>query len=327
MEIRLGKKGMYFTLMTIAFLIIFTFFSKVPSYKRFGERMSSIEMRIDSMNDFIKDLERDTSRGLYISSFRALMSLDGYIIQHGEFLQDFDTSFKEAILNGTVNNTNSTLMLFSTFPNWIENIRSNAIKFNIDANITLHDIYVFQNDPWHVTVSANLTFLVRDVTKIASWDINETINASISIIGFEDPLYIVYSYGRTTNIFNITPFDGNYAYNVNGTWNVSHLLSHTKHSYYTSHPDAPNFIMRFENNLGSSPYGIESLVDLNKLSGLGLDINSESSIVDYHYWDEAGNGNYRINFTPSWFKLDYNHLAKYNVTKISCEIGTAGCNI
>lgn len=316
MEIRIGKKGMYFTLMTVAFLIIFTFFFMIPSYKRFGERMSSIEMRIDSMNDFIKDLKRDTSRGLYISSYRALMALEGYIIQHGEFLQDFDKGFREAILNGTINNTNITLMLFSTFPNWIENIQGKAIKFNIDANITLHDVYVFQNDPWHVTVSANLTFFIRDITEIASWDINETINASISIIGFEDPLYIVYSYGRTTNIINITPFEGNYAYKINETWNVSNLLIHTEHSYYTPHPDAPSFLMRFENNLESSPYGIESLVNVEELSDLGLEIREGISIVDYHYWDEAS-GPYRINFTPSWFRLDDTHRAKYNVTKIS----------
>lgn len=321
-----NKKGMYFTLMTIAFLSIFIFIFMIPGYKRLGKKMTSIEMRVDSMNDFIKDLKRDTARGLYISSFRALMALEAHIIQNGEFLEDIENSFKEAVLNGTVNNTNSSLMLLSTFPNWIENIQNKAIKLNINANITLHDVYILQNDPWHITVSANLTFSIRDITNIASWDINEIVNTSISIIGFEDPLYIVYSYGRTTNIINITPFEGNYAYKINETWNVTNLLMHVEKSYYAANQGAPNFLMRFENDLSASPYGIESLVNLKKLNNLGLEINIGSSIVDYYYWDEAS-GPYRINFTPNWFRLDSAHLPKYNVTELSCEIGTLGCYI
>ena len=140
---------------------------------------------------------------------------------------------------------------------------------------------------------------------------------SISIVEFEDPLYIVYSFGRTTNVINITKFEGNYSYKINETWNVSNLLAHSENSLYTANSDAPSFLMRFEDDLGSSPYGIESLVNLKKLSDYGLEIDYESSIVDYHYWDGDNNGDYRINFTPSWFKLDAGHLAKYNVTGIS----------
>lgn len=288
----------------------------IPGYKRLGQKMTSIEMRVYSINDFIKDLERDTSRGLYISSFRALLALEGQIIQNGEFLKDFKTSFKEAVLNGTVNNKNSTLMLFSTFPNWIENIQNKASKFNIDANVTLHDIDIFQNAPWDIIVTANMTFVIKDTTGIASWNINETINTSISIIGFEDPLYIVYSYGRTTNLINITPFENNYTYKIGEEWKINNFLTHTQNSYYTYNPNAPSFLMRLENNLDPSPYGIESLVNVKKLSDLGLEINTGSSIVDYYYWDESP-GPYRINFTPNWYRIDNAHRARYNVTALS----------
>ncbi|MBW2974549.1 hypothetical protein KY366_02425 [Candidatus Woesearchaeota archaeon] len=312
----MNKKGMFFTLMTTAFLIIFVFIFMVPGYRRFGERMVAIEMRVESMNDFIKDLKRDTSRGLYISSFRALMALEGHIIQEGEFLDDIEKSFREAVLNGTINNTNSTLMLFSTFPDWIENIQGKAEKFNIQANITLHDVYISQDDPWNIKVSGNLTFSIRDITNLASWDMNETINASISIIGFEDPLYIVYTYGRTTNLINKTPFLGNYTYVSGDGWNVSRLLKEVDESYYKPNTNAPDFLMRFENDLGASPNGIESLVNLKKLSDLGLEIDIGNSIVDYCYWDGV-DGPYRVNFTPSWFMLDNAHRAGYNVTGLS----------
>ncbi len=322
-----SRKGMYFTLMTIAFLTIFIFIFMIPSYRRLGEKMTTIEMRVDSMNDFIKDLERDTERGLYISSFRALLSLEEYMIIRGEFIKDTQKSFKEALLNGTINNTNTTLMKLSTFPLWIEKIKEESQAFNIQTNITLHNIALYQNDPWYVSVSANITLFIKDTTDIASWNINEIINTSISIIAFEDPLYIINSYGRTTNIINITSFEGNFTYKVGDVWNIDNLLSHTYNSYYASNPNAPSFLMRLENNIAPSPYGIESLVNIKRLAELGLEICSTCSIVDYYYWDQVGNGNYRINFTPSWFKLDYSHLEKYNVTELSCEIGTPGCYI
>ena len=313
----MSKKGMYFTLITIAFLIIFIFIFMIPSYRRLGEKMMVTEMRVESMNDFLKDLKSDTERGLYISSYRALLALEEYIIINGEFLDDTEASFKEALVNGTVKGINSSLMLASTFPNWVERIEGEASKFNIDANLTINDVKVYQDDPWHVKISANLTFFIKDETDIASWNREDYTETSISIAEFEDPLYIVYSFGRTTNVINITQFEGNYTYKINEIWNVSNLLIHSENSLYTANPDAPSFLMRFEDDLTSSPYGIESLVNLKKLSDYGLEIYDESSIVDYHYWDEDGNGDYRINFTPSWFKLDANHLAKYNVTGIS----------
>jgi len=312
--------------MTLAVLSIFIFVFMMPGYKRLGESMTVVEMRVTSMNDFIKDLERDTERGLYISSFRAILSLEEYMIIHGEFLTDVQKNFKEALLNGTINSTNTTLMRLSTFPLWIEKIREESQEFNIETNITLHNIALYQNDPWLVGVSANLSFFIRDTTEIASWNMNKIINTSISIISFEDPLYIINSQGRTTNPINVTPFDNNFTYK-SGTWNVNNLLSHTDNSYYVSNPSAPSFLMRLENDLGPSPQGIESLVSLTRLSELGLDLCSTCSIVDYHYWDETSNGDYRINLTPNWFKLDLNHLARYNVTNLNCEIGTSGCDI
>jgi hypothetical protein len=315
MEMR--KKGTYFTLMTIAFLVIFLFVLLMPGYRKIGEKMMVIEMRVDSMNNFIKDLERDIERGLYISSYRAILSLEENIIIRGAFLNDTKASFEEAVLYGTVNGTNSSIMVASTFPEWIARIQEETSRFNVEFNITLNDIDVYQTDPWHVRVNADVNFSVKDTTGIASWDRVQGVETSISILEFEDPLYIVNSFGRTTNVINQTMFEGNFTYKIGGEWNVSNLLKHTYNSYYLANDDAPSFLMRFENDLSSSPYGIESLVDLKKLSDYGLEIDEDASIVDYHYWDGDNNGDYRVNFTPSWFKLDANHLAIYNVTNIS----------
>jgi hypothetical protein len=315
MEMR--KRGTYFTLMTIAFLVIFLFVLLMPGYRKLGEKMMVIEMRVDSMNNFIKDLERDIERGLYIASYRTILALEERVIIGGTFLNDVESSFEESILYGTVNGTNSSIMVASTFPEWISRIQKESSKFNIEANITLNNVSVYQTDPWHVKVNANVNFSISDVSGIASWDRRKDVETSISILEFEDPLYIVNSLGRTTNVINKTSFEGNFTFKVGGEWNVSRLLTHTYNSYYLANPDAPSFLMRFENDLSSSPHGIESLVNLKKLGDFGLEIDEEASIVDYHYWDGDNNGDYRVNFTPSWFKLDANHLVIYNVTGIS----------
>jgi hypothetical protein len=316
-----NKKGIYFTIMTILFLIVFSFFFLLPSYKRLEEKMAVTEMRVDSMNNLIKDMKRDAERGLYISSYRSLLSLEDQVILSGTFIDDVEFRMKESLMNGTIYGENTAIMQASTFPNWIAKIENDVSKFNIDANISIKEIKVYQNDPWYVTVVANLSLSVKDATDIASWNRNETIETAISIIDFEDPLYIVNSYGRTTNTIQKTPYDGNYSYEVGSVWYVDNLLDHIDNSYYTFNENAPSFLMRFENNLGSSQYGIESLVNLIELNELGLAVFNDSSIVDYSYWEGADNGDYRVNSTPSWVKLDNAHRAKYNVTHLSYHVG------
>jgi len=117
------------------------------------------------------------------------------------------------------------------------------------------------------------------------------------------------------NIINKTIYDGNYTFKINDTWNVTNLLKHIENSLYTENSNAPSFLSRFEYDLSPSPYGIESMVNLKKFQGLG--INEDSSIIDYHYFPDDGNGDYRINVTPSWVKIDDEHRIRYNATGVS----------
>jgi len=282
--------------------------------------MAVIELRVDSMNNFIHDLERDTERGLYISSYRSFMALEEYIILNGVFLNNLNNSFYEVLINGSINGYNSSIMLDSRFPDWIGNIQLEAQNFNINVNITINNISVYQIDPWRVNVDSNLTFLVNDSTGLVYWIMNKSIGTSFSILEFEDPLYIVYSLGRTTNTINITPFDDNFTYKIGETWYVDNLMEHINNSYYLANTDAPSFLMRFEGNRNSSAHGIESLVDLKKLEDVGFkshELNTDSSIVDYYYWIGVDNGDYRINFTPSWVRIDAGHRTDYDVLSIS----------
>ena len=108
-----NKKGMYFTLLTIAFLVIFLFFFTTHTYRRLTDKMFVIESRVMSMNSFLQDVERDLERGLYISSFRAVLSLQNYMTTKGRFYDNIHQSFKESIINGTINTTPVSLMIDS----------------------------------------------------------------------------------------------------------------------------------------------------------------------------------------------------------------------
>jgi hypothetical protein len=311
-----NKKGVYFTLMTISILSIFLFYFIIQNYKTSDEKMFIIETRVLTMNNFITDVQRDIKRGAYIASYRALLSLEEYVAVNGEFLDNLTKNFKEAFLNGTINNVEMLLMINSTFKNWVSSIKNQGEKMNINTEISYGDIKIFQEDPWSVKTSVNVSIFINDTTGIASFQKQDFIVSTINIIGFEDPLYIVNGLGRLTNTINITPYEDYYTSYNGSHWNVTNLSIHNQEMYYTNNSNAPSFLFRFENKTSSSPYGIESLVYVPKLSEQALPLY-DKSIVDYIYWSNISTTDYRINYTPEWFKLDQDHLDKYQVQSIS----------
>jgi len=313
----MNKKGMYFTLMTVAILILFVFVFTVPELTRLSDEMSLAEMQIDAMGDFLNDVQRDTERGLFISSYRALLALQEHVITTGEFLNDTEALFLEAVSNGSIYNKNASIMVASTFPNWMQKIELEAAELNFDLNLTLNSIDVAHNDPWHITATVNLSVELNGPANLASWNRYEIVQTAVSIDDFEDPLYIVYGLGRISNPIRQTPYEGNFTQNMAGVWNLNNFIGHTNQSYYAANPSAPSFLMRFQNNRSSSPFGIESLVNVKKVADADLEVNDGSSIVDYYYWPDDGHGDYRINFTPSWYKIDNGHRSRYNLTSVS----------
>ena len=302
----LNKKSIFFSVTAIV-LITLTIFS-LTIYTKYSLRDTVMvtETRIYSMNNFIYDVEKDVERGIYISGFRALMSMEQYITDRGVFLYDTDSCFKEAFLNGTINNSQMGLMNESTFINWTQRIKEQAIKLDIITDFSIDQIIIYQENPWAVNIAANITLNIEDVKKTASWQRPLYITTNISIQEFEDPLYVINSYGRVTNTIiktTITDFIGP----NNETTN---LKIHVNNSYYLSSNTAPSFLMRLEGNLSNSSYGIESLVNLEEFQTQEVPTR-ERSVVDYIYFGDQTTTNYNIKDMPSWFKLDGEHLAKY----------------
>lgn len=304
-------KAMFYTTAAIALTIVIILTYSAYSTYRLSDRMEVIETRIDTMNFFIKDAEKDLSKGAYISGFRTLLSFNQFITTNGTFIDDVNSRFKESFLNGTIKQQQMSLMKDSTFTDWANRISAEADKVDIKFNFTINDVKLNQTDPWNVNIGLNISLDIRDKRNTSYWIRERFLTTRVSVIRFEDPLYIVNTKGRVTNPIvqtNITNFV------VNG--NVANLLTHMNNSWYIAHNDSPSYLMRLAGNLDNSTFGIESLVNVDELQGQGLQAK-DRSIVDYIYFGTKTTTNYRINGTPEWFKIDSGHLNTYQVVNIT----------
>ena len=292
------KKAIFYTSAAIALtIVIIVTYSSYTGY-RLSDKMDVIQTRIETVNFFIKDVEKDINKGATIAGFRTLLSFNQFVATNGTFLDNVNDRFKESFLNGTINNQPLGLMKDSTFTDWANKISAEADKVDIKFNFKINNVILNQTDPWTVNIGLNLSLDIRDKRNTSYWIRDRYLTNSISIIGFEDPLYVVNSNGRVTSIIkptNITNFV------VNGK--ADNLLIHMNNSFYIAHNDSPSFLMRFEGNLGNSTNGIESLVNLAKFQQQGLALK-DRSVVDFIYFGTKATTNFRVNNTPEWFKID-----------------------
>ena len=305
----MNKKGIFFTLIAILVTSIAIFLFALGS--REAGQDDAIRIRINTMNNFINDFELDMQRALHIAAFRTTLGLEQNIIQEGVFLSDVKAAFTEAILNGSYNQIPMTVLNNATLPDWETRIKKQAEKIKIEVNLTINDIDVVHKDSWNIEVRINATINLKDKDGLAQWTVEKEIASELSIIGFEDPLYPLNSLGRITNIINKTPFTDF----VQGD-DTTNLQKHLNDSFYIAHNDAPSFLMRLTGNLSASPYGIESLVNLEDFSDQGLPTKARSA-VDYIYFGNQATTDFYIENMPSWFKVDQDHLQTYEVQDLT----------
>jgi len=320
-----NKRGMFFTFIAITimtvFLLLFTPRADV-SLQVDAERTST---RINSINNFIDDLENQYfNTVLRSSTHKAILSLIFYINETDSFLSDLDAAFQEVIINGTINDlpidsvTNKKIMEGSTLTNWSDKIIKTAQEtLNVNTSILINNVSLFQTTPWNLESTVDLNISVSSA--VASWNVNSIITASISIEGLHDPYYLINTGGVYTNRIKRSSIELN-------LWNISQVREHLRNGTYVHRQNAPapSFLMRFTNTIiNSSCCGIESIVNPNKISSS----DQIDSYVDYILWNPSSNipCNELNNITnPStggglwdefrYFKLDLNHTVGYNIT-------------
>ena len=286
-----NKKGIFFTLAAIALATIILLSFNVYTGYRLKDKMEVIEIRIGTMNNFIKDLENDIDNAIFISGFRGLLSLEDYMMENDKFFDPDgsdapkrDDAFSDAFLYGTIDSDKMSLMEDNNFINWTKRMVAEANKTDINLEFNVDSVSIRHTSPWIVEITVQLDITVKDKKNTASWIItNKDYTGQINITGeykagidkdkFVDPLYLIEYNGDVNNTIRATPYSN---------W-PDDLSSHLNGYYYIENTDAPSYLDRFENNPGPDSNGIESLVT-ERLKDAGIAINSGKSAVDYLYF-------------------------------------------
>ena len=304
----MNKRGFLFTGLVIVMISLF-----VPSYSIYSttNERKNTQKRVETLNDLVFAIEQDLKRQLFTSAFRVIFSLQNQIVETGQFITNMEGKTQELFLNGTVNSIQQEIMLGATLSDIQSSLNTKANKINANITISRSNLTISQTDPWNIRADLEIDILIEDVSNLALWNKTEEITAFIPIEGFEDPLYFINTNGLVANQINQTPHT-----NFVEDTNVTNLLDHATNSYYIASPDSPSFLQRFEGDLSANSNGIESLVNLQKLSNQGVSIEAKSA-VDHIYFSTNDPTKYNIQGMPSWFYLDDAHLSTYQASNIT----------
>ena len=148
----MNKKAIFYTTAAIALTIVIIVTHSAYTTSKLSERMEVIQIRIETVNFFIKDVERDINNGVFIAGFRTLLSLNQFIANNGTFLDDINERFKESFLYGTIDNQPLSLMKDTTFIDWANKISAEADQVDILFNFKINEVMLNQSDPWSVAI-------------------------------------------------------------------------------------------------------------------------------------------------------------------------------
>jgi len=304
-----NKKGIFFTILVI--VIISLFLLSYTLFTVFQDR-NTIQKRIETMNNLIFSIEEDLERQIFTSGFRIIFLFEKRILEKGIYITDLNSTFEETFFNGTIygeaDADTVTLMTGAKFSDIRDSLQTRARKINVNVTMDSPVITIMQDDPWNVKITLTTEFEVKDKSNLALWNKTLTTIAFIPVTNFNDPIYSIGTNGIVINPINQTPYSD--------FGNINDLNDHATKSYYTNSSEAPNFLSRLEGQVGNSdPTGIESIVNLQSLSAQGISV-LDKSVVDHIYFSGSNPSacNVLPSGMPSWFKLDNNHLATYEVT-------------
>lgn len=312
-----NRKGVVYLAIAILFvLIILTVFLTSVGESRKNESES---YRILVINEFLDSLHSDMERAAYISAFRAFIGLEEYVSSEGSFLSDSSSAFADAFYSGSINGTVLPIMVDSSFSEYSSRLNQQVENLDVNLLFDVLEVNFFQSNPWAVNVNMTISVLLSDNKADVSWNYNKTVLVVVPISNLKDPLYSVNTYGKVQNFIvptNISDIDDFIRFNGTDTFNFE---THLNNSFYIASDAAPNFMMRFEGNTSSSPFGIESLIYLPLLQGQDdLDVYLNRSLIDHVYF---GNKNYTYvcykDDLPNWFKIDSDRVNDYDLDELN----------
>ena len=153
-EKQLGKKGIFLTFIAIsliaAFILIFP-----PSDISLKKGIPVVKTRVTTINEYVTDLENVyLERALQSSGTKTVIALTKYMQNRNRFLGNFEDSFNEVLLQGTISGQpidsfiEPDIMTGNTYPDWLQKIKeSGDSAFNVNTKfgtVRANDVKVYQ---------------------------------------------------------------------------------------------------------------------------------------------------------------------------------------
>ena len=317
---KLQKRGIFFTFIAITIMALFIIIYTPQADISLQKDTQAVKNRISSLDNYASDLESSYFEAvLRAATYKTILSLAYYVESTGLKIPDLDSAFSEVIVNGTFNGipidaiTGKKIMENNTITNWSNKIIETAKDtYNVNTTIKVNNVAVYQTSPWNI--DARLSIDINIKSNVAEWNReNVTVISTISIEGFDDPLYIINTNRAYINKIKRSSVEFY-------QWNISQTREHLRNGTYVhwENSDAPNFLMRFGNiTTNSSCCGIESLVNPNKINPS----DQIESYADYQFFNQTylAQCSQLYNITGLWnefryFKLDIDHVTRYNIT-------------
>jgi len=312
-----SKRGIFFTLMSVILVTLMILSISVIPKPRFSSDAERVALRVETMNDFVIDLDEDLERAAYIISYATLLRIDGAVVENGSYVHDLPRAFSAAFINGTLDSSDAgiSLTLNDSFQDYTRRIAEQATSLGIQSSVTIEKVDISQQDPWSVSVRVSMTLNVTDQEGTARWIQQKNISSIISIIGFEDPVYHLKSLGRVTKTIAKSPLE---TYVTGGV--TDDLKRFINASWYRNSTSAPTFLMRLSGNFSANPEGIESMVYLQEFIQQGLSIQ-ERSDIDHLYFSNITHTAQKVtNVTDTpgweWFRLDNDTAVRYGADQL-----------
>jgi hypothetical protein len=312
-RIAVGRRGVIYTIVSLFVLLIIGNIFFAESRITGKESSDATIDRVKSVNAFIVNFEHDSQRAAYIAGFRSFIAMEQYVTSSGLYLGNTPSTFREVFLNGTINGTQYDIMQNSSFNEYLARVSASAGQQGISLQATVVNVTLWQTDPWYVLVNYSIQMNVTDNRGTAQWQINRTMMGRVPIVDLRDPLFTSRTFGRIQRVIKMT----NFTLFVNDTGNANDTTNFNRHfnsSLYRAAGRGPSMLMRFSGNLSDSPFGIESLVDVDEFTTQDLPVSSTASIVDYQYFNGVPATVCSIQNMPSKVKFDAASASIYEVT-------------
>lgn len=316
---KIMKKGMYFMLVSVIFLLVFTTMVFIMNVSDSSETIQSKNYRVQLMNDFLSDFENDAPRAMYVASFRAFIALEEYVFTNGHYLNDTEKTFSEVFYNGTLDGVYQSIMNDSSISDYLIKVNSIANKLGLNIDFLLTNISLEQNNSWNVLVTISGVVNLTEANNLASWNYETFISSLVPIYDLRDPLYTIGTNGKLLS--PIKKWNSSIEFVEDSTNSTVELQNFLNGTYYVESVDAPSFLMRFEGDNSASENGIASLVNLRILGDQGVNIETGKSVVDYVYFNANSTNNYcnisGMIFDPNWFIVDQANANLFEVDELS----------